>query len=125
MDAIVVHGALHCKSTISSNGDNMYKIVFYVPESHLEQVKTAVFDAGTGRVGCYQKCCWQVLGQGQFIPMIGSSPYLGEIDTLERVAEYRVELVCADNIVNAAIAALKSSHPYEEPAYDVWALANL
>lgn len=97
----------------------MYKLTFYVPESHLEIVKTAMFAAGAGRIGNYDSCCWQVLGQGQFRPCEGSNPYLGQQGDVEVVAEYRVELVCDSASIRQAVTALLSSHPYEEPAYDV------
>jgi hypothetical protein len=100
----------------------MYKLCFYVPESHLEEVKIAVFAAGAGRIGEYDSCCWQVLGQGQFRPLVGSKPFVGRQDTIEVVAEYRVEMVCEAQFVRAAVAALLNTHPYEEPAWDVVAL---
>ncbi len=102
----------------------MYKLCFYVPESHLESVKAAVFKTGAGRIGDYEHCCWQILGQGQFKPLEGSQPFIGVMDKLEVVAEYKVELVCGDQWIQAAIEALKAAHPYEEPAYDVWRLAD-
>lgn len=100
----------------------MYKLCFYVPESHLEIVKNAVFDTGAGRIGDYDRCCWQTLGQGQFRPLENSNPFLGQKGWVEQVAEYKVELVCEDYLVEAAIQALIESHPYEEPAYHVIAL---
>ena len=103
----------------------MHKIVFYVPETHLETVKNAVFATGAGKTGNYDHCCWQCVGQGQFRPLTGSQPFQGRHQQLEIVAEYRVELVCADQLVESAISALRHAHPYEEPAYDVWRLANL
>ncbi|MGD2053994.1 MAG: YqfO family protein [Gammaproteobacteria bacterium] len=103
----------------------MFKICVFVPEAAAEQVKQAMFAAGAGRIGDYDCCCWQVPGQGQFRPLAGSSPFIGKQDTLETVAELRIEMVCADGFIKAAIAALKSSHPYEEPAYDVWKLEDL
>lgn len=102
----------------------MYKLCFYVPESHLESVKAAVFAAGAGRIGAYDSCCWQVKGQGQFRPLAGSKPFIGQQDSVESVDEYRVELVCADAHIHAVVAALKLSHPYEEPAYDVLRVEN-
>ena len=102
----------------------MYKIVFFVPESHLEHVKTAVFNAGAGHIGQYDQCCWQVAGIGQFRPLAGSNPYTGEVGKLEQVTEYRVELVCEDSLIKSAIKALRSAHPYEEPAIDVWRLED-
>jgi hypothetical protein len=102
----------------------MYKLCFYVPQSHLESVKQALFAVGAGRIGNYDSCCWQVLGQGQFRPLAGSEPFIGNQDVVEVVAEYKVEMVLADNCVANVIACLKSAHPYEEPAYDVWKLAE-
>lgn len=102
----------------------MYKLCFFVPESHLEQVKQAVFSAGAGRIGDYDQCCWQVKGQGQFRPLPGSQPFIGESGALERVEEYRVELVCSDDLIADAVDALRQAHPYEEPAFDCWQLAR-
>lgn len=98
----------------------MYKLCFYVPESHLEAVKEAVFATGAGRIGDYEACCWQVRGEGQFRPLAGADPYQGEVGQMERTAEYLVELVCADDVLRDAIAALKEAHPYEEPAWQAW-----
>lgn len=103
----------------------MYKLVFFVPESHLDLVKTAVFNAGAGRIGQYDQCCWQVLGQGQFRPFAESTPFVGAQGQLETLPEYRVEMVCADELIVIAVSALRASHPYEEPAFDVWRLTEL
>ena len=102
----------------------MFKLCFYVPESHLEEVKVAVFAAGAGRIGDYDSCCWQVPGQGQFRPLVGSKPFLGQEGTVEKVAEYRVEMVCEGQSIRAVVAALLEAHPYEEPAWDVVALVT-
>lgn len=97
----------------------MYKLCFYVPESHVEIVKNAVFQAGAGRYENYDCCAWQVRGQGQFRPLAGSRPFLGSAGTgLERVEEYRVEMICAEEVAPAVLAALCAAHPYETPAYD-------
>ncbi|HEY6132026.1 MAG TPA: NGG1p interacting factor NIF3 [Halioglobus sp.] len=102
----------------------MYKLCFFVPELHLENVKSAVFSTGAGRIGDYDCCCWQVLGEGQFRPLPGSTPFLGRQGVVEVVAEYRVEMVCEAQFVSAAVAALLDAHPYEEPAWDVVALVT-
>jgi len=103
----------------------VYKLVFFVPEEAVEEVKSAVFKAGAGGIGHYQECCWQVLGQGQFRPVQGSRPSIGELNKLEFVREYRVEMLCGEQYIAGALAALKQTHPYEEPAYDVTALVEL
>ena len=97
----------------------MYKLGFYVPETHLESVKAAIFAQGAGRIGDYDQCCWQVLGQGQFRPCEGSDPFLGQRGKLEQLAEYRVEVVCDDEVVRQVVNAMRDAHPYEEPAYAV------
>lgn len=103
----------------------MYKLAFFVPESHLEAVKHAVFATGAGRIGQYDHCCWQVKGEGQFRALAGSNPFLGQQGQVEKVEEFRVELVCSDELIRQAVAAMKQAHPYEEPAYDVFQLADL
>ena len=103
----------------------MYKLAFFVPESHLEAVKNAVFSTGAGKIGDYDHCCWQAKGQGQFRALQGSNPFIGQQGVIESVEEYRVELVCEDAVIQAAVTAMKQAHPYEEPAYDVFALADL
>jgi hypothetical protein len=103
----------------------MYKICVFVPVAAAQQVKQAMFAAGAGKIGDYDSCCWQVSGQGQFRPLEGSSPFIGEQQRIEIVDELRIEMVCADEFIKQVITALKSSHPYEEPAYDVWKLEDL
>ncbi|SIN77355.1 hypothetical protein SAMN05443662_0560 [Sulfurivirga caldicuralii] len=102
----------------------MYKIAFFVPVGHEETVKEAMFAAGAGRIGDYDRCSWQVLGVGQFRPLEGASPFIGSANTLERVAEYRVEMVCEAGVIEAVVAAMKAAHPYETPAYEVYRLAD-
>ncbi|KPX12924.1 Nif3-like dinuclear metal center hexameric protein [Pseudomonas syringae] len=100
----------------------MYKFAFFVPPSHVDEVKSAVFAAGAGRIGAYDHCSWQVLGQGQFRPLNGSQPFVGQSGVVESVEEWKVELVVADDLIQQAVLALKQSHPYETPAYEVWRL---
>ena len=103
----------------SSLNPSMFKLSFYVPEADLESVKSALFGAGAGRQGDYQECCWQTLGTGQFRPIDNANPAIGSIGQLEKVSEWRVEMICEPDKVKAAIAALLSAHPYEEVAYDL------
>lgn len=98
----------------------MYKICFYVPPSHVEQVKDAMFASGAGKIGNYACCAWQVLGEGQFMPLAGGHAFIGEKNQLEKVAEYKVELVCEEAYIHPVMAAMKKAHPYEEPAYQVF-----
>ncbi len=96
----------------------MYKLTVYVPDTHVESVKDALFTAGAGRYAAYDRCCWQVQGQGQFRPLTGSNPFVGQTGVVACVSEWRVEMICADAAVAAVTAALRAAHPYEEPAFD-------
>jgi len=103
----------------------MFKLSFCVPESHLEAVKSALFAIGVGKIGNYDSCCWQTLGQGQFRALEGSDPYLGQQGMIQTVAELKVEMVCEEALIVEAVDVLKQAHPYEEPAYDVVRLAEV
>jgi len=104
---------------------SMYKLCFYVPDSHLEAVKKAVFAAGAGRIGAYDSCCWQVMGQGQYRPLEGSQPFIGQVGQVQHVPEWKVEMVVADELIHDSVKAMKKAHPYETPAYDVWRLSDM
>jgi len=103
----------------------MYKIGIFIPASHLEPVKQAMFAAGAGRIGLYDCCAWQTLGQGQFRALQGSNPFIGNQGVIETVEEYRVEMVCEDKFIKDVVTAMKQAHPYETPAYDVWQLTDI
>lgn len=96
----------------------MLKLIYYVPESHLESTKQAIFSAGAGGIGNYEHCAWQVKGIGQFKPVQGADPYIGELGELEQVDEWRVETIVIEENAKAVAKALKASHPYEEPAFE-------
>ncbi|MGO2340102.1 MAG: NGG1p interacting factor NIF3 [Psychrobacter sp.] len=97
----------------------MYKLTVFIPEDSLNTVKSALFAAGAGTIGNYEHCCWQTQGTGQFKPLAGSNPHIGTHNKLEEVDEWRVEMVVDESYIEAVITALKNSHPYETPAYDV------
>ncbi|ENX43917.1 NGG1p interacting factor NIF3 [Acinetobacter sp. IRS14] len=96
----------------------MLKLIYYVPESHLESTKQAIFSAGAGGIGNYEHCAWQVKGIGQFKPVKGADPYIGELGELEQVDEWRVETIVIEENAKTVAKALKASHPYEEPAFE-------
>ena len=95
------------------------RLDFYVPSTHLEQLKRSLFEAGAGRLGNYDCCCWETLGRGQFRPMEGSKPFIGSEMIVEKVDEYKVEIIFSADIKAQVLEALKKSHPYEEPAYQI------
>ena len=103
----------------------MYQLVFYVPQTHCESVKLALFETGAGRIGNYDQCAWQVLGLGQFRPLKNSDAFIGKINQLEKTQEYRVEMVCEKKIIKKALQALLKNHPYHTPAYSVFEVKTI
>jgi len=97
----------------------MYKLTFYVPLDAKEKVKEALFNVGAGRLGSYEKCSFESLGIGQFMALPGANPSIGKIGILEKITEARVEMVLDDHILKDVVDALKKSHPYETPAFDI------
>lgn len=96
--------------------------MFFVPLEQCEDVKNAMFKAGAGKIGSYDSCSFQIIGKGQFRPLEGSNAFLGKVGEVEIVDEARVEIVCENNLLQGAICALKDSHPYETPAYEVYTI---
>ncbi len=101
-----------------------YKLVWFVPPSALRSTRDAVFAAGAGWIGDYSRCSWATLGEGTFYGGEGTSPARGEAGRDERVTEYRVETVVPEERLGDVVAALRRAHPYEEPAYDLYALVD-
>ena len=99
---------------------HLFRLDVYVPDSHVESVKQALFEAGAGRLGAYDRCCWQTEGAGQFRPLDGAHPFLGEPGRVERVKEWKLELVVEETALEAVLTALRRSHPYETPSYQYW-----
>jgi dinuclear metal center YbgI/SA1388 family protein len=106
---------------LTAAGD-LDKWVVYVPRENAEAVQEAVFEAGAGHIGDYSHCSWSVGGIGQFLPHEGAAPAVGSVGSVERVAEDRFEVVAPARARGAVLAAMRASHPYEEPAFDIFAL---
>ncbi|HET7568945.1 MAG TPA: hypothetical protein VFJ91_13215 [Gaiellaceae bacterium] len=100
------------------------KLVWFVPREALDATRDAVFAAGAGRIGDYERCSWYTEGTGTFLGGEGTSPSVGRPGREERVAELRVETVVPDERLAAVVAALREAHPYEEPAFDVYELRD-
>ncbi len=98
------------------------KLVVFVPREALDDVRDALFEAGAGRIGEYERCSWYTAGTGTFLAGAASSPSIGERGREERVNELRLETVFPEERHEDVIAALRSAHPYEEPAFDVYPL---
>lgn len=102
--------------------EKLYKLVVFVPSSHVEPVAAALSRAGAGRIGEYLDCTFRVEGTGTFRPGEGTNPYVGKQGVLEKVREIRLETVLPEGYTRQAIKALQEAHPYEEVAYDIYPL---
>ena len=98
------------------------KLVVFVPREALDAVREAVFAAGAGRIGDYERCSWYTEGTGTFLGGESTSPTVGERGE-ERVAELRLETVYPVEREGEVVRALREAHPYEEPAFDLYPLA--
>lgn len=98
----------------------MYKLNYYVPVDAKEKTKQALFDIGVGKFDNYECCSWETLGDGQFKPIDKANPNIGELDKLEILPEYKIEMICSDELIEEAVKTLKRIHPYEEVAYEVF-----
>ena len=101
-----------------------FKLVWFVPREALETTRQAVFAAGGGVIGAYTHCSWYTEGTGTFLGGEGTSPSVGQAGREERVNELRLETVFPEERQDAVIAALRSAHPYEEPAFDIYVLVS-
>ena len=117
-------GLQSIKGLVETSRESAYKVAVYVPASHSEQVRQAMGDAGAGHIGAYSHCSFSVTGEGRFLPLEGTNPYIGHVGTVETVQEERIETVVPKKLLGKVLAAMEAAHPYEEIAYDVVALEN-
>ncbi len=104
---------------------NQYKLVVFVPKTHLQEISDAVFQAGGGIIGNYSNCSFMIKGEGTFKGSIDSTPSAGEKRIMETVEEFRLEIIINAWNLNPIIKVIKEIHPYEEPAYDIYPLKNV
>ncbi len=105
-------------------GSTRFKVVVFVPAVNREAVLDAAFAAGAGRIGAYEECSFTSAGRGTFFGTEGTNPTVGESGRRESVREGRVEILCAGDRLTSALAAIRAAHSYEEPAIDVYPLAD-
>ncbi|MCL2723484.1 MAG: Nif3-like dinuclear metal center hexameric protein [Polyangiaceae bacterium] len=103
--------------------DAFYKLVTFVPESDVERVSRALFEAGAGRIGGYTQCSFRAPGTGTFFGEEGTNPAVGVRGKLETASEIRLETIVPVSHVTHVVKALRASHSYEEPAFDLVRLA--
>ncbi len=116
-------GLIHTR-ILEPKAGNLLKMVVFVPVSHEEKLRNAMFEAGAGKIGDYDECSFQVNGNGTFRAGLGTKPFAGEIGKRHSEPEVRIETILPDFLLNSVVASMKSAHPYEEVAYDLFSLKN-
>jgi len=101
------------------------KIVIFVPTTHADKIREVLAQAGAGHIDNYDFCSFSSKGMGRFRPLTGAKPAIGQVDKIEEVEEERIETICPKNIVKEVIVEVKSIHPYEEPAIDIYPLEKI
>ncbi len=120
-DVLAKHLALTNVTGLATVAEKkQFKLVVFVPLTHIEKVKKALFEAGAGQQGAYEECAWETTGHGQFKGNEDANPFLGTRGFLEKVEESRLEVLVDEAYLPKVLHALKTAHPYEEVAYDVF-----
>lgn len=109
---------------IESHQERLYKIVVFVPNTHVEDVRNAITESGGGWIGNYSHCTFNIEGIGTFMPREGTNPYIGSAGKIEKVEEVRVETIVKQSILDTVVNNMINAHPYEEVAYDIYPLLN-
>ncbi|MBI4642981.1 MAG: Nif3-like dinuclear metal center hexameric protein [Deltaproteobacteria bacterium] len=104
--------------------EEWYKLTVFVPVGYEDRVRQALADDRVGVIGRYSHCTFASRGQGTYLPLEGARPFRGQVAALSRAVESRLEVLAPGSRLDAAVARLKAVHPYEEPAYDIYPLAN-
>lgn len=115
-------GLKNLKNLKKYKSERLLKLVVFVPKDSVDTVRDALGKAGAGWIGNYSDCTFSTEGIGTFKPLEGTNPYIGSQGNLEKVEEYRVETVVPESIIDKVVSAMKSVHPYEEVAYDIYPL---
>ncbi len=123
--AVGLVGAEPIGDYVSQAGEDMYKLVVFVPVEHLNALSEAVFLAGAGSLGNYRFCSFTANGTGTFLPTECANPSIGKKGSLEKVDEARFETLVHQSRLSDVVAAMKLAHPYEEPAFDIIKLSLL
>ena len=109
---------------LEPKADNLVKLVTYVPVSHSDTVRKALFEAGCGSIGNYDNCSYNIEGVGTFRGGEGTHPFVGEVGKEHEEKEVRIETIVPAHKEGSAVKAMLDVHPYEEPAYDLFPVKN-
>ena len=113
----------NCEILEKTYHENLMKLAVFVPDDYADALRDALSRAGAGHIGDYDSCSFSTNGKGRFRALEGADPFIGEIGKIELTDEEKIEVVFPHSIKNKVIKAMLNTHPYEEPAYDVYTLA--
>ena len=113
-----------CKILDTTNNEVLYKLAVYVPLTHIEKVKESLAKSGAGHIGNYSHCSFATEGIGNFKPLEGSNPFIGNLKEVSTVEEVKIETIVPQRILGGVISSMINAHPYEEVAYDLYKLEN-
>ncbi|WP_431029768.1 Nif3-like dinuclear metal center hexameric protein [Lysinibacillus sp. LZ02] len=102
--------------------EQLMKLAIFTPKTHVDEMRTALAKAGAGQIGLYDACSFTSSGEGRFRALEGANPFLGQVGEMEVADEEKIEVVFSTSVKNKVLKAMLNTHPYEEPAYDVWTL---
>ncbi|MGQ9472455.1 MAG: Nif3-like dinuclear metal center hexameric protein [Candidatus Caldatribacteriaceae bacterium] len=112
------------KRSILPCSTTKFKVVTFIPPTHRQEVSEAIFSSGAGVIGNYERCSFFTSGTGTFSPKEGTHPFMGEVNAFQQVPEVRLEVEVKAEFLGATIEKIRSAHPYEEPAIDVYPLIS-
>ena len=111
-------------SILDPKKDTLWQLYVYVPNTHAEKVRNALFDAGAGAIGNYSACSFNTQGIGTFLPSENANPFIGQKNTLAQEEEIKIEVILSEEKKEMVLKAMFSNHPYEEIAYGFISLEN-
>jgi hypothetical protein len=104
--------------------NNLKQLTVFVPKDYSEKVKEALFSAGAGNIGFYDECSFKINGNGTFRPIEGSNPFSGQQNIRENADEDMISVIFEDYKQGQIVNAMKTAHPYEEVAHQIYSLEN-
>ena len=116
-------GLAACAPLQVTAAQDLAKLVVFIPEEHLDRMRAALFPHAES-LGAYRDCSFSASGEGTFTPLDGATPFIGTVGALERVREYRLEVLLDRAKLPHALKSLIAAHPYQEPAFDIYPLHN-
>jgi len=112
-------GLIETKVVAPTYSEPLYKITVFSPVTHADEMRQALKKAGAGSIGDYEGCSFTTVGTGRFTPVADANPFIGEVGSEVEVEEVKIEIIIPQSLKSKVLKTMLTTHPYEEPAYDV------